>query len=183
MSSSDAAAWSQALAAVIAIATTAYLSRRDAADRRTEAMARARSAAIAIFPAMVDELASLSWAVHQLDEGMPVGAIGRNGPGDDDVIALWDTSTLTPALESARPLLHELRDFAEPVQRAYLSLSLLQTAYNDFVMSVDDGGPAATWDWSDEREASIVSKTRSALDRCKQAVEILGEALAPAGRL
>lgn len=179
MASSDWAAWTQAAVAALTIVTTAYLSRRDAGDRRAAAIARARSAAIAVFPALVDELASLSWAVHQLEAGCKVGEIGRDGPGEDDAIALWHTNTMTPALESARPFIHELRGEAEPVQRAYLALEILKSTYHDFCESANDGGPAWMWDWSDESEAEIVAKTRAALSRCKEAVDALGRSLGP----
>lgn len=182
MSSSDIAAWTQAIAAVITIVTTAYLSRRDASDRRVEAEARARSAAIAILPPMTAELEALTWAVNQLADGCRIGRIGNDGPYDEDAIALWHTDTLTPALEAVRPLLHELRGAAEPVQRAYFSLSELQSAYLDFVKSADDGGPHFTWMWTPEMEAKIVSKTRDALECCQLAVDALHNCLRASGR-
>jgi len=75
-------------------------------------------------------------------------------------------------------LLHELRSAAEPVQRAYLALSMLKTGYHNFCMVEDDGGPSFLWQWSKEMEDDITSKTRNALARCQEAVDALGESLA-----
>lgn len=143
------AAWVQAIGALLALGLTIYLSRGDRKAREKTERARGRSAALALFPVMMDILGELSWALAQVEKGHRPEEIGCRGPEDEDTIRFWQTPVMPDKLIAMLPLLHELGDAAEPSQRAYFALQQLKRDFLEFMeLQRIDGPPEEAWCYS-----------------------------------
>lgn len=172
------ASWVQAVGAILALAVTIWLSRLDNRERRRAAATRARSAAIAVFPELVDVQAELSWALDQIEKGYPANDLGNFGPEDADTLRFWRTPVMPARLEALRPILYELGDAAEPAQRAYFALQRLRQYFKDFVrLQALDEIPENIWTYSAAEWEQTHALARAAQAKVKRAVEAIGRLL------
>lgn len=173
MTSSEWAAWVQAVGAVVAIAATVALTRTDQRQRRIEAKARRLSAAVAIFPVIAEVASGLKWALGQVEAGHRPDEIGSDGPEPEDTIHFWNTAVMPAKLEALRPILHDLGADAEPVQRAFLSLDILRQDFRDFASSNRHEGPEYTWGYSEKEWAQTHALALEARERTRLSVVVL----------
>jgi len=173
MTSSEWAAWVQAVGALVAIVATVALTRTDQRQRRIETKARRMSAAVALFPIVSEVSSSLRWALKQVEDGHTPYDIGRNGPNPEDTVHFWNTPVMPPKLEALRPLLHDLGDAAEPVQRAFLSFDILRQDFRDFAISNMHEGPEYTWGYSDKQWTRTHALALEARERARLSEVIL----------
>ncbi|MGN2246938.1 hypothetical protein ACFWZ3_09625 [Frateuria sp. GZRR35] len=122
------AAWVQAVGAILALATTIWLNRVDAFERRIDRDARARNAGIFLKPILVGFRKELAEALEQVDGGQSLESVG---PMDDDGQGYGFAGIWTPPskLTDSLPAVAELGSAAKAVQEAYRRMEDLRNAF------------------------------------------------------
>lgn len=175
MASSDWAAWVQAGGAIAALWISIRLARGDRRRQAAEKRARARTAALALYPLFLDAYGELAWIENQISRGCPLEKLGNNGPEEEDNIAFWDTSILRDELKASRPFLNDLAEAASAAQSAYLHLFFMDSNITMFKSKKADDGPRVLWKYSEEESAEAIGDAKRAFAKTSEAVDAMGK--------